>query len=201
MPSTFDDTDLVVPVTQPRPQQRQIIKNMTELNSAEYTLYSFPFSLYSMMARHTAQLGPTTYGSKPPQKITLSFVHHRKNEALEENYLLKVNPKGQVPAMTGNTLEQPLTDSRSISLHLAEKHYPAMLPAEHTAVIWDLLERIHAISGLSLSNKNPAVELVQHNPSPVEDILKKTDLSPEYRMALHAKLELYVPLPVRSDLP
>ncbi|KAK9311367.1 hypothetical protein V1522DRAFT_32785 [Lipomyces starkeyi] len=155
---------------------------------AEYTLYSSPFSLYSMMARHTVQLGPTTHDARPPQKITLSFVNHRKNETLKEDYLLRVNPKGQVPAMTGNVLEQPLTDSRSISLHLAEKHYPAMLPAEYAAVIRDLLERIHAIYGLSFSNKNPTAEMMQHNPSPVEGILKRTNLSPEYRMALEAKL-------------
>ncbi|KAK9327922.1 hypothetical protein V1520DRAFT_347457 [Lipomyces starkeyi] len=158
---------------------------------AEYTLYSSPFSLYSMMARHTVQLGPTTHDARPPQKITLSFVNHRKNEALKEDYLLRVNPKGQVPAMTGNILEQPLTDSRSISLHLAEKHYPAMLPAEYAAIIRDLLERIHAIYGLSFSNKDPTAEMMQHNPSPVEGILKRTNLSPEYRMALEAKLRFH----------
>jgi glutathione S-transferase len=145
-----------------------------------------------MMARHTVQLGPATHNAKPPQKITLSFINHRKNQNLNEEYLVLVNPKGQVPAMTGNVLEQPLTDSRSISLHLAEKHYPAMLPAEHAVVIQDLLKRIHAIYGLSFSNKNPTAEMTQYNPSPVEDILKKTDLSPKYRAALEAKLSLYV---------
>jgi glutathione S-transferase len=163
---------------------------MAELSKAEYPLYSSPFSLYSMMARHTVQLGPTTHDARPPQKITLSFVNHRENENLKEDYLLKVNPKGQVPAMTGNVLEQPLTDSCSISLYLAEKHYPAMLPAGRAAVIRDLVERIHAIYGLSFSNKNPTAEMTLYNPSPVEDILKKTDISPEYRTALDAKLRL-----------
>ncbi|KAH8199355.1 hypothetical protein TruAng_006487 [Truncatella angustata] len=143
------------------------------------------------MARHTVQLGPATHNAKPPQKITLSFINHRKNQNLNEEYLVLVNPKGQVPAMTGNVLEQPLTDSRSISLHLAEKHYPAMLPAEHAVVIQDLLKRIHAIYGLSFSNKNPTAEMTQYNPSPVEDILKKTDLSPKYRAALEAKLSFH----------
>lgn len=173
---------------------------MAGLGDAEYTLYSSPFSLYSMMARHTVQLGPTTHDARPPRMITLSFVNHRKNETLEEDYLLRVNPKGQVPALTGNILQQPLTDSCSISLYLAEKHYPAMLPAERAAVIRDLLERIHAIYGLSFSNKNPTAEMIQHNPSPVEDILKKADLSPEYRMALEDKLRLYVSLPVSPQI-
>lgn len=163
---------------------------MAEWDNAEYTLYSFPFSLYSMMARHTVQLGPTTHGARPPKQITLHFVNHLKNDNLKEDYL-RVNPKGQIPAMTGSCLEQPLTDSISISLHLAEKHYPAMLPAGHAAVIRDLLKRIHAIYGLSFNNKNPTPEMMQYNPSPVEDILKRTDLSPEYRKALEAKLKLY----------
>lgn len=163
------------------------------LDNAEYTLYSSPFSLYSMMARHTVQLGPTTPHARPPRKITLSFVNHSINENLNEDYL-RVNPKGQVPAMTGTVLEQPLTDSCAISLHLAEKHYPAMLPVEHAAVIRDLLQRIHDIYGLSFSNKNPTAEMTQHNPSPVEGILQRTDLSPEYRVALEAKLGLYVAL-------
>ncbi|KAJ9203242.1 hypothetical protein DTO164E3_2713 [Paecilomyces variotii] len=164
---------------------------MAELGNAEYTLYSSPFSLYSMMSRHTIQLGPTTHDARPPRKITLSFVNHRKNENLKEDYLVRVNPKGQVPAMTGNILEQPLTDSISISLYLAVKHYPAMLPAEHAAVIRGLLERIHSIYGLSFSNKNPTPEMMQYNPSPVEDLLKRPDLSPEYRKALEAKLEFH----------
>ncbi|GAD93099.1 conserved hypothetical protein [Paecilomyces variotii No. 5] len=168
---------------------------MAELGNAEYTLYSSPFSLYSMMARHTVQLGPTTQDARPPKKVTLNFINHKKDENLKEDYLVKVNPKGQVPSMTGNILAQPLTDSISISLYLAEKHYPAMLPAEHAAVIRDLLERFHAISGLSFSRKNPTPEMMQYNPSPVEDILKRTDLSPEYRKALEAKLDLYVHCP------
>ncbi|KAI1870472.1 hypothetical protein JX265_001821 [Neoarthrinium moseri] len=163
---------------------------MIGLHNAEYTLYSSPFSLYSMMARHTVQLGPTTYGAKPPQKITLGFVNHGKNENLRESYL-KVNPKGQVPAMTGNVLERALTDSHSISLYLAEKHYPAMLPPQHETIIRDLLKRIHAIYGLSFNKKKPTPEMMQHNPSPAEDILRRTDISPEYRKALEVKLTFH----------
>ncbi|KAK9414825.1 putative GST N-terminal domain-containing protein [Seiridium unicorne] len=164
---------------------------MSELGKTEYTLYSSPFSLYSMMARHTVQLGPLTHDARPPGKITLSFVNHKENENLKEDYLVQVNPKGQVPAMTGNVLRQPLRDSISISIYLAEKHYPAMLPAEHAPVIRNLLERMHAIYGLSFSNRNPTAEMMQHNPSPMEDILKRTDISPKYRAALNYKLAFH----------
>lgn len=163
---------------------------MADLDNAEYTLYSSPFSLYSMMARHTVQLGPTTRGARPPRKVALSFVNHRRNENLREDYLVRVNPRGQVPSMAGDVLERPLTDSVSITLYLAETHYPAMLPPEHAAAIRNLLERIHAIHGLSITNNNPTPGQRERNPSPAEDILKRTDISPEYRKALEDKLKL-----------
>ncbi|EFX06513.1 hypothetical protein CMQ_6834 [Grosmannia clavigera kw1407] len=140
------------------------------------------------MARHTALLGPTTLDARPPKIIALRFVNREREENLGEEYLVRVNPKGQVPAMTGNVLEQPLTDSESISLHLAEKHYPSMLPIQHAAVIRGLLDQFHSIHGQSFSNKRPTAAMVQHNPSPVEGFLKRTDLSPEYRRALETKL-------------
>lgn len=167
---------------------------MSELNHAEYTLYSSPFSLYSMMVRHTIYLGPTTDGAKPPQSITLHHIGRRQpgqaDGNLGEDYLLNVNPKGQVPAMTGNVLEKPLTDSLSISLYLVETHYPALLPAEHATVIRDLLNRLHDIYGLSFSDKKPTSEMMQYNPSAAEEMLKRSDLSPQYRKALEVKLAL-----------
>lgn len=163
---------------------------MANLENAEYTLYSAPFSLYSMMARHTVQLGRASSNAKPPKSITLHFVHHLKGENISEEYL-KVNPKGQVPAMTGNVLKQPLTDSISISLYLAENHYPALLPAEHATVIKDLLQRFHSIYGLSFSNPKPTEEMKQYNPSPVEDLLKRTDITQEHRKLLENKLKFH----------
>ncbi|KAI1341352.1 hypothetical protein F5Y15DRAFT_375812 [Xylariaceae sp. FL0016] len=164
---------------------------MANTGEAEYTLYSSPFSLYSMMARHTVQLGPATNGARPPRNIALRFVNHKQNENLGEEYLVKVNPKGQVPAMTGKVLDAPLSSSISISLYLAERHYPAMLPPAHAGAIRDLMDRIHAIYGLSFSNKNPTAEMTRYNPSPVEAILERGDLSPEYRAALEAKLKFH----------
>ncbi|KAM0351739.1 hypothetical protein ACHAPU_002251 [Fusarium lateritium] len=127
----------------------------------------------------------------PPKSINLSFVNHKAHENLNEDYLIKVNPKGQVPSMTGDVLDKPLTDSLSISLHLAEKHYPAMLGAQHENVVRDLFGRLHAVYGLSISNKNPTPEMTKHNPSPVERILQRDDISPEYRSALEAKLAFH----------
>lgn len=173
----------------PRYQQ----DNMADLRNAEYTLYSSPFSLYSMMARHTVQLGPLTDHTIPPRNIDLSFINHGKNHNLKEEYL-RINPKGQVPSLMGNVLKEPLTDSISISLYLAEKHYPALLPTAHAGIIKQLLERIHQVNGLSINNKKATPGMQKYNPSPAADILKRTDISSEYRKALEFKLGLYVPV-------
>lgn len=168
---------------------------MSELDHAEYTLYSSPFSLYSMMVRHTIYLGTATSGAKPPQKITLHHIGRRQpgipDGNLDEDYLVNVNPKGQVPALAGNVLEKPLSESLNISLYFVENHYPALVPASHATIIRDLLSRIHAIYGLSFSQKNPTAEMMQYNPSPAEEILKRGDLSPQYRKALEVKLAFH----------
>ncbi|KAI1046769.1 hypothetical protein LB505_011110 [Fusarium chuoi] len=164
---------------------------MTDWKNAEYTLYSSPFSLYSMMARHTIQLGPTTHGATPPKSITLHFINHKAHENLGEDYLINVNPRGQVPAMKGNLLKETLTESRAISLHLAEKHYPAMMGDKYENIVRDLFERLHAVYGLSISNPKPTAEMTQRNPSPVEKMLQRTDISPQYRAALEAKLAFH----------
>lgn len=163
---------------------------MTDLRNAEYTLYSAPFSLYSMMARHTVQLGPLTDHTTPPCNIDLSFINHGKNDNLKEEYL-KINPKGQIPSLVGNVLKEPLTDSISISLYLAEKHYPALLPTAQAALIKQLLERIHQVNGPSINNKKASPEMQKYNPSPAAEMLKRTDISPEYRKALEFKLRFH----------
>jgi glutathione S-transferase len=114
-----------------------------------------------------------------------------KFDNITEQYL-KINPKGQIPSLTGSILSQPLTDSLAISLYLAETHYPALLPAAHADLIRELLDRIHRISGLSINNKKATPEMQKYNPSPVQEILARTDISPEYRKALQFKLRLYV---------
>ncbi|KAH8734231.1 hypothetical protein BGZ61DRAFT_527594 [Ilyonectria robusta] len=163
---------------------------MADLRNAEYTLYSSPFSLYSMMARHTVQLGPLTDHTTPPRNIDLSFINHGKNDNLKEEYL-GINPKGQIPSLVGNALKEPLTDSISISLYLAEKHYPALLPTAQAAIIKQLLERIHQVNGPSINNKKASPEMQKYNPSPAAEMLKRTDISPEYRKALEFKLRFH----------
>lgn len=62
-----------------------------------YVLHNQPFSLFSMMVRFTYALGrssadPTTAGVHLENKL----VDHHRDENLAEDYLLNINPKGQV---------------------------------------------------------------------------------------------------------
>lgn len=62
-----------------------------------YTLHNQPFSLYSIMVRFTYALArssadQTTAGVRLENKL----VDHHRDENLAEEYLLKVNSKGQV---------------------------------------------------------------------------------------------------------
>lgn len=67
-----------------------------------YTLYIFPFSLYSIMARLTIVLG-MTHPHRPPTRalprVDLKLLNLHRDENLSEEFL-KLNPKGQVPVMT-----------------------------------------------------------------------------------------------------
>lgn len=62
-----------------------------------YVLHNQPFSLFSMMVRFTYALGrtsadPATVGVHLENKL----VDHHRDENLAEDYLLNINPKGQV---------------------------------------------------------------------------------------------------------
>lgn len=60
------------------------------------TMYIFPFSLYSIMARFTAALGASAGQATRPITIEHQLVNLHRNGNISEWYLLNVNPKGQV---------------------------------------------------------------------------------------------------------
>ena len=59
------------------------------------TLYYFPFSLYSMMAKFGFVLGEELNPGTAP-RMEIRFVDRHKAENLLEDYLINVNPKGSV---------------------------------------------------------------------------------------------------------
>jgi len=159
---------------------------------AHYVLYIFPFSLYSIMARFTATLGATYHSlpGPPTPRIELKLVNLHTDEEMEEEYLLQVNPKGQVPAMSSSALPATLTDSLDISYWLANEHYPGLLPDTHRSEIEELLGELHAIQAQSLSVKKVREGYDVEFPNPkLEEHLARDDISERYREALKYKKE------------
>ncbi|KAE8155071.1 hypothetical protein BDV25DRAFT_135404 [Aspergillus avenaceus] len=137
-------------------------------------LYFFPFSIYSIMVRFTIALAlRDKFASRELVRLTYQLVNLHRNENLEEGYLVNVNPKGQVPALTAKSLPAPLTDSLSISYWVCERQ-PSLIPETHRASIHRLLSQLHCIQG---NPQNPAVY----------DLLARRDITPEHRRALEYK--------------
>lgn len=159
-----------------------------------YTLYIFPFSLYSIMVRFTIALGRTYQRGTPPKappKVSLKLLDLHRDENLTEEFL-QINPKGQVPVLTAEGCEV-LTESLDISYFFCRKYFPNMLPQAHQVEIQELLSKLHAIQGFSLSVKEEkmkeewAVEILDPG---LEELLARDDLSDEYSRALRFKKKL-----------
>ncbi|KAL2283260.1 hypothetical protein FJTKL_10136 [Diaporthe vaccinii] len=162
-----------------------------------YLLHNQPFSLFSMMVRFTYALGrtsadPATVGVHLENKL----VDHHRDENLAEDYLLNINPKGQVPALTGPKLPAPLTDSVDISYWLCG-HYPKLLPPDHESTIRDMFRKLHDIPIFTLSARRDSMppEWLANGipPTAVDALLARPDseISPAYRRALENKREFH----------
>ncbi|KAE8381938.1 hypothetical protein BDV26DRAFT_288914 [Aspergillus bertholletiae] len=139
-------------------------------------LYLFPFSLSSIMVQFTiaVALQNKFSSSRELTKIKYLLVNLHRNENLGEDYLLRVNPKGKVPALTAKSIPAPLTDSLSISYWVCEQQ-PSLIPETHRTTIQRLLSQLHRIQ-------------TDNNPNPVvDDLLARNDISPQYRRALEYK--------------
>ena len=62
----------------------------------EYTLYHFPWSLFSLTVRYTIALRGEPTSLAGEMKIVEKVVNLQRDENLAEGYLLGINPKGQV---------------------------------------------------------------------------------------------------------
>ena len=61
-----------------------------------YVLHHFPYSLCSIMVRHTIALRGRPRSSESFINIEEKIVDLSRGEHISETYLLEVNPKGQV---------------------------------------------------------------------------------------------------------
>jgi len=161
-----------------------------------YTLYVFPFSLYSLMVRYTLALGGAFHTDAATRvlRVTLKLINLHHDEELAEDFLRNINPLGQVPVLaaaspdTEPLLPKPMPDSLPISYLLVREHYPGLLPALHAEAIRGLLSELHAIEGMSLSVRKISPEMaVRVLNNGLEDRLKMEDISEEYRQMLRVK--------------
>ena len=71
------------------------------------------------MVRYTIALRGEPKSPRDHILFNEKHVDIHSGEQLAEYYLLGINPKGQVPALTSKSLSTPITDSLDITFHLA----------------------------------------------------------------------------------
>ncbi|KAL9119122.1 MAG: hypothetical protein Q9187_004325, partial [Circinaria calcarea] len=143
------------------------------------------------MTRYTIALRGDPSSAAATMAIEEKMVDLHRDENLAEQYLLAVNPKGQVPTLTSPALPIPLTESLDIT-DLICQSYPKLLPPTHRPIIERLLADLHAIQPLSLSIPPPEDRAAGiPNPS-IEKSLARPDISDAWRDALsHAQTLLH----------
>ncbi|KAF3767945.1 hypothetical protein M406DRAFT_355772 [Cryphonectria parasitica EP155] len=157
--------------------------------SAPFTLYYGYYSVFSTMVRLTFALRGAPRPDRPEmtlhkQPISISPA---EPEQLSEEYMTKINPKGQVPVLANEVLlgPKPMPESADIAYYMSE-WYPSLLPKEHEATIRELVGEVYKISmpvlTFPLDTKNPAKFMDK-----VKELLAKPDLSDTHRQALEAK--------------
>jgi glutathione S-transferase len=152
--------------------------------SQTYTLYYGGYSLCSMMVRLTVALRGQ-HKDSIQTTFTAKHINIPAKEHITEDYLLHVNRKGQVPALTGSALQEPIADSLLITKYLGEG-FPSLAPEQHKAKMVELLDRLHGLNyySLSYSGNNTFTKWLQGE---LQQILEG-DISEEYRKAIEYKL-------------
>ncbi|KAH8812213.1 hypothetical protein F5884DRAFT_855513 [Xylogone sp. PMI_703] len=158
---------------------------MSSEKAADYELHYNQFSICSTQTRLT--LAMQKLSKTPEQAIPVKQTHVDiyKAEQLSENYLINVNPKGQVPAMTSLHFTNPLTDSYDITEFIGDK-CTGLCPPPHRETILRLLKELHAIQFLALSFK-PHENRAEGITKEIQARLALKDISEQYRKALEWK--------------
>lgn len=161
--------------------------------TAPFTIHYGTFSLWSTMARLTFALRGSPLPSRPEMTLhkTPLSIAPQNPEQLSEEYLTKINPKGQVPALVGPPALLPggaLADSEAISYFFAD-WYPSLLPKEHEAEIRELAANLRQVN-LAILTFGVKIPLPPLFIAKIGTMLEQDDISAEYREALENKLKL-----------
>ncbi|KAK5995683.1 hypothetical protein PT974_04100 [Cladobotryum mycophilum] len=161
-----------------------------------YTVHHFRQSICSIMVRYCVAIR----GNPKENSPEITFVEKHVDiiaakDQLSEDFLLNVNPKGQVPALTSPSLPQSIIDSVKIT-HFLVDLFPDLAPASHRELILQLIDEIHSVNFFSLSfTKRPEIQYG------IRDLIKgkmEEDISPRYRQALEYKLGINISEKINS---
>ena len=135
------------------------------------------------MVRMTLAMGRS---DSDPNSFEEELVDIYTGEQMTEEYL-KINRRGQVPALVSSALPDNLTDSLDITRYLCEI-YPHLAPEESKQKVHELLDQLHQISYVSLSF-TPTENRVGGIRDAIQKRLTQSRISDSYRKALEYKLE------------
>lgn len=153
-----------------------------------YDLYHSPYSICALMARMTIALRPKTESDR--NVFLEHYINLFNEDQLTEGYL-KVNPKGQVPALDSGALPSSLTDSVDITRWACDE-YPELAPAQHREKIFRLLQDLHKIQYLSLTFRPDEMlggKITAGIEGSIQRRLNQQGISDSYRRALEVKKE------------
>lgn len=148
-----------------------------------YTLYYFPFSLYSLMSRLGLELAASLDPASAP-KYQIKLVNLHEDGEIAEEYLTKVNSRGTVPSLSSPVLAAPMTDSRDIARWLCEKQ-PELLPSSQKETIERLMDLLYNFHAKALCT--PEEQRIHGVPNYAAAKLESKDISESYRRALEIK--------------
>ncbi|KIX03226.1 uncharacterized protein Z518_06778 [Rhinocladiella mackenziei CBS 650.93] len=151
------------------------------------TLYHYDYSICSLMVRYTYALRGEPKDEASDIILTERHVDLFRSEQLTEDFLRNINPKGQVPVLVGDGLDNPLADSLEITHYLATL-YPNLIPGSQKAEITKLLGDLHALNFFSLSYAGRHV-VTQGFEAAIRSRMDG-NISPQYQTALEYKLKV-----------
>lgn len=153
-----------------------------------FTLYHTTYSVRALMVRLMFAFRGKPRDGYPEMNLkqTQMDLSADTPEQLTEFYLCRVNPDGQVPALTNDKLlPEPLHETLDITWYLC-KWYPKLLPSKQEATIRSLIEELHRIVYPVLTfgpDDQHALELNEK----LQQILNRNNISNEYRKVLEHK--------------
>jgi len=152
-----------------------------------YILYHNYYSICSIMMRYLMRIRGDPANSAVKMNVMEKNIDIFNEEQFSEEYLLKVNPNGQVPVLGSPVaFSFPLAQTTAISAYVSDR-YPSLLPGAHAETIKKSLIKMHELNFFTLSFlKSP--KLASGFADVVLKRLDKDGISEEYRKALEYKL-------------